>query len=498
MSPSIERIAWSQGWLIAAIAGMTIAVFVLDNFFPLGFVVPALYLIPIILTTRVRHALAPFLMAASATALTLIGIWTSWSSAVVSLQPGLFNRSLVIVASWIAATIIWHTTQRYARRELEALVAARTAALQQSESTLQSFFNSTNLMMGVVEVIEGRLVMVITNRAARGPVAEGDPSLLPAAVRLAPGAPEFWMPHLEAVRGTGKTVHVKYQIPSMPGTPLSERMIISAISFIGYTARGNGLFAWVGEDVTEQMQVEQKMEASRRSLEVSQVQLRHLTAQLLSAQDDERRRIARELHDDVNQRIISLAFDIDDQMQQAPDMSPAVRMTLEVVKHEVAELSDHLRDLAHRLHPSVLDDLGITSALRVCAREFEQREHVSVRLALEESEKPLGPHLAECLFRVTQEALRNVAKHACAMHVLLELTYHDDHVLLHIEDDGRGFAPQDRHGAQRGLGLVSMGERVRLLEGTLTVTSDPGHGTRLSVSIPFTGISNEQTSYLAR
>jgi signal transduction histidine kinase len=483
--------------LIAAIAGMTIAVFVLDNFFPLGFVVPALYLIPIILTTRIRHSMAPFLMAASATVLTLAGIWTSWSSAVVALQPGLFNRSLVILASWIAATIIWHTTQRYARRELEALVAVRTAALRQSESTLQSFFNSTDLMMGVVEVIEGRLVMVITNRAAQGAVEESSPSL-PPALRLAPGAPEFWIANLEAARAMGKTVHVKYEIPSTPGGTLSERVITSAISFIGYNASGNRLFAWIGEDVTEKMHIEQKMEASRRSLEVSQAQLRHLTAQLLSAQDDERRRIARELHDDVNQRIISLAFDIDDQMQQAPDMPPAVRMTLDVVKNEVAELSDHLRDLARRLHPSVLDDLGITSALRVCAQEFEQREHVSVRLALEESEKPLGPHLAECLFRVTQEALRNVAKHACATHVLLELTYQGDHVLLHIEDDGRGFAAPDRHGAPRGLGLVSMGERVRLLEGTLTVKSDPGRGTRLSVSIPFTEISNEQTSHLAR
>jgi signal transduction histidine kinase len=117
---------------------------------------------------------------------------------------------------------------------------------------------------------------------------------------------------------------------------------------------------------------------------------------------------------------------------------------------------------------------------------------------LEESATPLGRHLAECLFRVTQEALRNVAKHAGAMHVFLGLSYQEDHVLLRIEDDGRGFAWQDRQGMQRGLGLVSMGERVRLLEGTLTVTSDPGQGTRLSVSIPVTGISNEQTSHLAR
>ena len=500
MNPRVESTARAQGWLIAAIAGMTIAIFVLDGFFPLGFVVPALYLIPITLTSRVRHPMAPFISASCATGLTLAGIWTNWMSPVVPFHLGLFNRSLVIIADWTAATIIWHTAQKHARQELEALVTARTAALRQSETTLQSFFNSTDLMMGVIEIAGGRLLMVITNRAAAsaGDRPEGGPAQLPSALQLAPGAPECWTPHLEAARVSGKTVHVRYQIPATPGAMLSERIMTSAFSCIGHSANGNCLYAWIGEDITEKMHLEQRMEASRRSLEVSQTQLRQLTAQLLSAQDDERRRIARELHDELNQRVISLAFDIDDQMQQIPTLPEAARTTLQLVKNEVAELSDHLRDLAHRLHPSVLDDLGITSALRVCAKEFEQREHISVRLALDEPGKPLGRHLAECLFRVTQEALRNVAKHAGAMHVFLGLSYHEDHVVLHIEDDGRGFAPQDRHQVQRGLGLVSMGERVRLLEGSLTLTSNLGQGTRLSVSIPLTGISNEQTSYLAR
>jgi signal transduction histidine kinase len=479
---------------MVAISGMTIAVFVLDSFFPLGFVIPALYLIPITLTTRIRYPMAPFIVAACATSLTLAGIWTNWASPVVPFHLGLFNRSLVILAGWTAATIIWHTAQKHARRELEGLVAARTAALWQSETTLQSFFNSTELMMGVLEIIEGRPAKVITNRAAGGD--QVGPDQLPRALALAAGAPECWMPHLEAARRTGKTVHVKYEIPATSAAALSKRTITSAISFIGYSPSGNGLYAWIGEDITEKMQIEQTMEASRRSLEVSQAQLRQLTAQLLSAQDDERRRIARELHDDVNQRVISLAFDIDDQVQQTPDLPAAARTTLQFVKNEVAELSDHLRDLAHRLHPSVLDDLGITSALRVCAQEFQQRERIPVHLTLEESENPLGRHLEECLFRVTQEALRNVAKHANAMHVFLSLAYHDDRVLLHIEDDGRGLVQPDGQGVQRGLGLVSMGERIRLLEGTLTLTSDPGRGTRLSVSIPLTGISNEQTSHL--
>jgi signal transduction histidine kinase len=233
-------------------------------------------------------------------------------------------------------------------------------------------------------------------------------------------------------------------------------------------------------------------------LEVSQAQLRQLTAQLLTAQDDERRRIARELHDEVNQRVISLAFEIDDQLQQLPELPAAARAALQVVKNEVIELSDQLRELAHRLHPSVLEDLGIASALRGYAQEFEQREHVRVDLTLGEYQRPLDRHLAECLFRVTQEALRNVAKHAGATMVSLALSYHDDRIMLRIEDNGRGLTSQDRNAVQRGLGLVSMGERVRLLDGTLTFTSDAGSGTCLSVSIPLTGISHVQTTHLTR
>jgi signal transduction histidine kinase len=474
--------------------------FVLDSFFPLGFVVPALYLIPITLTTRVRYPLAPFVVAVSSTGLTFAGIWTSWTSPVVSLQLGLFNRLLIVLACWTTATIIWYTAQKYAREELEALVAARTAALRQSETTLQSFFNATDLMMGVIEVIEDRPVMAITNRAASkaDDCTDHAPESLPPALRWASDAPTYWMPHLEAARRTGKTVHVKYEIPSLPPTALSGRIMTSALSFIGYSAAGNGLYAWMGQDITENVHIEQKMEANRRSLEVSQAQLRQLTAQLLTAQDDERRRIARELHDEVNQRVISLAFEIDDQLQQLPELPAAARAALQVVKNEVIELSDQLRELAHRLHPSVLEDLGIASALRGYAQEFEQREHVRVDLTLEEYQRPLDRHLAECLFRVTQEALRNVAKHAGATMVSLALSYHDDRIMLRIEDNGRGLTSQDRNAVQRGLGLVSMGERVRLLDGTLTFTSDAGSGTCLSVSIPLTGISHVQTTHLTR
>src|SRR5262245_16245588 len=380
----------SQRMVQGVIAGLTAAIFILDIFFPLGFAVPVLYLLPIILTVRLVHPMAPFVIAACATGLTILGIWTS---SIPSLQPGLFNRSLIILSSWVAATLIWHTTQKHARRELEALVAARTAALRQSESTLHSFFDATDLMMGVVEVVSDKLVMVITNRAAAtliGTTSDNMANQPLSELGFSPDTSDFWMPHLEKARRTGQTVRLEYQFPSTPPTAMASRIIASAVSFIGPSAAGNPLFAWIQEDITEKKQIEQRMEANRRSLEASQTQLRHLTAQLLTAQEDERRRIARELHDDVNQRVVSLAYELDNQLQQTPDLPADARDTLQLVKTEVADLSDHVRDLARRLHPSVLDDLGIASALQVCAREFEQREHIPVHLTLQKASRPLN------------------------------------------------------------------------------------------------------------
>src|SRR5215470_5382660 len=242
------------------IAWLMATIFILDIFFPLGFAVPVLYLLPIILTVRLVHPMAPFVTAACATGLTILGIWTS---SIPSLQPGLFNRSLVILASWLAATLIWHTTQKHTRRELEILVEARTAALRQSESTLHSFFDATDLMMGVVEVVDGELVTVITNRTAAavvGTIPNSSANHPLSELGFAPGAWDFWMPHLEKARRSGQTVHVEHQFPSRPPTVLGNRSIASAVTFIGLSAQENPLYAWIEEDITEKKQLEQRMD----------------------------------------------------------------------------------------------------------------------------------------------------------------------------------------------------------------------------------------------
>lgn len=478
-----------------AIVVSAIAVFLFDTLLPFGFNVPLLYLLPILLTIRLPYPSAPFIIAGSTSVLTVIG---SFTSPIDALEPGLFNRSLAVLASWIAAMVVWHTTQKHIRRELEVLVDQRTAALSQSEATLQSFFNSTDLLMGVVEIVDGDIVSIATNRPATQLVGSTQHSINKQSLSGTGFKSEdwrSWIDHAEEARRTGKTIRFEYRFPSTPHTGLSDRIMNTALSFIGLSARGNPLFSWIEEDVTEKKLLEQRMEASRRSLQENQEQLRLLTGELMTAQENERRRISRELHDDLNQRLAGLAFEIEDQLQQLPHLSGETRESLETIKNEIHELSEHVRSLAHQLHPSVLDDLGIISALTSYAKEFEARERIPVDLVIEETAHVPSREHELCLYRVAQEALRNVAKHAKASKARVMLACHEDEIRLQICDDGCGFNLPGRH-ISKGLGLISMGERVRQLHGTLAITSGVEQGTTLSIRLPLRGVAHEQTPHL--
>lgn len=481
--------------IIIGISALTLAIFFLDTLFPLGFNIPLLYLLPILLTIRLSFPSAPFIVAGSTTLLTIVGIFPS---PIAALEPGLFNRSLVILASWIAAIVVWYMTQKHIWQELETLVEQRTAALSQSEATLQSFFNSTDLLMGVVEIVDGEIICIATNHSATQLVGRSQDSMKNQPVSGMGFKNEdwrFWVDHAQEARRTGKTVRFEYRFPSTPPTGLSDRIMTAAVSFIGVSARGNPLFSWIEEDVTEKKLIEQRMDASRRSLQENQEQLRFLTGELMMAQENERRRISRELHDDLNQRLAGLAFEIEDQIQQLPRVSEETRESLQTIKSELHELSEHVRSLAHQLHPSVLDDLGVISALTSYAKEFEVRERIAVDLVIDETSHIPSREHELCLYRVTQEALRNVAKHAKASKVRVLLASHEDEITLQIDDDGSGFKSPGED-KSKGLGLISMGERVRQLHGTLAITSGFEQGTTLSIRLPLRGVAHEQTPHL--
>jgi signal transduction histidine kinase len=226
----------------------------------------------------------------------------------------------------------------------------------------------------------------------------------------------------------------------------------------------------------------QALLASIADLKSAEAALRTLSGRLMEAQEQERTRIARELHDDINQRLAVLAIELQQLNLDSPIDLPA--RSEELFKRTVG-ISGDVQALSHQLHSSKLEFLGIVAAIKgFCAESAAPLQNVTI--AFESSGVPSKlPHdLSICLFRVLQEALRNAVKYSGVRHVEVCLEGTAAAILLKIRDRGRGFGPEAAmHGP--GLGLLSMRERVSLVKGTIHVTSKPGLGTEISVRVPF-------------
>jgi signal transduction histidine kinase len=210
--------------------------------------------------------------------------------------------------------------------------------------------------------------------------------------------------------------------------------------------------------------------------------LRKLAAKLLHAQEEERRRIAREMHDDWTQRLALLGIDIaklENQIGTPQKALPLLRM----MQEKLVALSEDVHALSRQLHPSILDDLGLAEALRSECASFSRREGIAVNYRPQEIPRNLPKDVALCVYRIAQEALRNLAKHAAVNEAWVTLVRTGAELLLRVQDKGVGFDSAARH-AQPGLGLSSMEERARLIQAKLSVTSAFGQGTTVEVRVP--------------
>jgi signal transduction histidine kinase len=209
-------------------------------------------------------------------------------------------------------------------------------------------------------------------------------------------------------------------------------------------------------------------------------ELQDLSARLLSAQEEERRTISRELHDEVGQSLSALLMEAGNAAASVPQDSAEVRRHVESIK-KLAEASVNvIRNMTLLLRPSMLDDFGLVPALEWQAREISKRTGLRVQVAAEESAGELPDRHKTCIYRVVQEALNNCARHAHARSVRVVVWQEPRKILLSVEDDGRGFDS----GRVRGLGLVGMAERVTHLGGEFDIQSRPGAGTRVAVELP--------------
>jgi PAS domain S-box-containing protein len=222
-------------------------------------------------------------------------------------------------------------------------------------------------------------------------------------------------------------------------------------------------------------------ETARKRAELA---LHSLSGRLLSAQEDERRRIARELHDNLSQQMALLAIEIEQVAAQSLRSPAALARSMRELGARTAEISSEIHNMSHRLHSAKLEALGLAAAVRGHCREV-QAQGVQVEFSEVGVPKSVSHDVQLCLFRIVQEGLNNVVKHSGAREARVALSGGRDALLLSIADFGRGFDEADA--ADRdGLGLASMQERLLLIGGTLTVTSRSGHGTTIEARAPLT------------
>ncbi|MGB5814233.1 MAG: PAS domain S-box protein [Thermoanaerobaculia bacterium] len=231
--------------------------------------------------------------------------------------------------------------------------------------------------------------------------------------------------------------------------------------------------------------------SERRRLEENIRQREKLTALadgLLQGQEEERSRVARRLHDTVSQELAMLSVEMGLLSREVPEEERSVRDEMARLRERIVQVSDGIRDLSHRLHPAELEELGLVSTLRSHADWLAKHEGIRVDLVVEKEPASIPSTIGLALYRVTQEALRNVVKHSGVEEAKVSLADADAGLRLSITDQGVGF-DAERVSAHAGLGLVSMEERIRLLGGQLKITSMPEQGTKLEVFVP---ISREE------
>jgi PAS domain S-box-containing protein len=247
-------------------------------------------------------------------------------------------------------------------------------------------------------------------------------------------------------------------------------------------------FLLIGRDVTEQKRLQRLAAANERDI-------RALSASLITAQEQERRRVAREIHDSLCQHLGALAAGLGVVAAELPASSPA-RQHLQAARQRAIRAAEEAREIARQLHPAILEDLGLPKALQNLCREASQRQGIPVKFRVTKRLPEVAIEDASCVYRIAQEALNNAAKHADPKNIWVRLSG-TRNVRLSIQDDGIGFDADSVRGSG-GLGLVSMKERARTAGATLSIQGRPGHGTQVNLVVPIRGETREKSAYSAR
>ncbi len=436
---------WIVQALVVAIAIGHEAADIDDFLTPIGvpaFATVALFLVPIVYAALNFGLTGSFATAVWVTALTLpdfLVIDKAEHHWVDGVQLAIIDAVAIFVGQRVER-------ERLARQRAEAA----GDAYRKAEARYRALFTSSHAPILVVEP-DGR-------------VRESNPAaqrLLQGQLAGRPVAELLDADYAELSANRVDVVHLRH----MRGETRDLRPFCTAIE----TEEGEFVQLLL-HDVTEERREQQRLTA--------------FAADLLRAQEDERRRIGQEIHDEPLQALIQLYRRLAG--SEPSDMGEARAEIGESAKLMDGIIGD-LRELARGLRPPALDDLGVVAVLRLTVGEFGQRNALEVRFEVAGDARRLPPEVELCLFRIAQEALHNVERHAAARNVALRLVFGTDCVWLEVEDDGIGFDVAETQSHTRSMGLVGMNERAQLVGGSLEITSAPDKGTLVRAALPLAG-----------
>jgi len=231
----------------------------------------------------------------------------------------------------------------------------------------------------------------------------------------------------------------------------------------------------------------ESLRSRERQLQESHTRLRQLSARVLNAQEEERRRLARELHDDLGQALALLKIRLCSLEKKISDDQIELKKDCRETESYLEQIIDDIRRLSKDLSPAVLEDLGLTEGLRVLCRDFSRHHHIELTCSLFNIDSFLHPDTQINLYRFCQEALTNIQKHAHADKISVVIECQNNYITVHIKDNGIGFdmtrvSPPDQ--TQRGMGLTTLEERACMMKGGFTIQSTPGEGTCVTLQFP--------------
>ncbi len=460
--------------------------FLIDVYMPWGYAVWVVGdVFGVFLALWIEWPIAPYIVAVIGTVLVPMGHTLSHPG--IPQDLAIFNRTVGIALLWVTAWLVARARRAKlddATRRLGAIVESSSDAIL--SVTPDGFVTTWNVgaerIFGytATEMIGRSILTLIPDHLHR------DKAWLLATVRGAHDIHTY-----DAVRLTkdGRSIDVSVTL-----SPLKD----AVGQFVGVSK--------VIRDISERKQAETLLHQAHEALEIKVQErtgelrrannsLRELSGRLMQVQEEERSRLARDLHDEVGQLLTALKIDLQE-IQHGE-----VRETRFDSLTDSLELVDHLltqvRTLALDLRPSLLDDLGLVPALRWYANRQATRNGWSLSLSVEEMTERVPAPIEVACFRVVQEALTNIAKYARARTIDLTLRRQEEEVTLILQDDGVGFdvlAARQRAQGGKSIGLIGMEERVRLAGGNLVIVSTLGHGTRLQLSFSLTQYDQPQVS----